>query len=160
MLLSSGEALTGLAAERPQGSVSDYYRFFHSKVRRSPGWRWKDPSLGNDPSRTRIILVKDPSLHNPSRTWIYLSFQERRSPGWWWKDPSLGDDPSRTRICFYPQKKALTGLAAERPQGSVLDYYRFFHFKVRRSPGWRWKDPSLGNDPSRTRIILVFRRGA
>ena len=53
----SGEALNGLAVERSvsrRRSVSDQDGFLYSQERRSPGWRWKDPFLGDDPSRTRM----------------------------------------------------------------------------------------------------------
>ena len=48
-----GEALTGLEAIR---SVSDLGIIKSFKERRSPGWRWEDPSLHHDPS-----LHNDPS---------------------------------------------------------------------------------------------------
>ena len=74
----------------------------------------KDPSLGDDPSRTR--------------TYFFHS-QERRSPGWRRKDPSRG---------FLAFRKALSGLEAERSVSGISCS------QERRSPGWRQKDPSRG----------------
>ena len=67
-------------------------------MRRSPGWRWKDPSLGNDPSRTRIISCS----HKKALTGlIRLSTMIR-----------LGD-------CLL-SREALTGLAMTRLSAEAL----------------------------------------
>ena len=130
--------------------------------RRSLGWRWKDPSRGTIRRSKRKFLFSGEALTwlevERSRTW------ECKSPGWRWKDPSRG----MIRL-MVSQVEALTGLEVERsvsgddPSRSMI----YCYFQERRSPCWRWKDPSRtweykslrwwrspgwGDDPSRTRI--------
>ena len=137
------------------------------------GWRWKDPSrkflvprsgaphrAGGGKIRLENFFFSGEALAGleVERSVSKISCsQEWRSPGWRWKDPSrkflvprrgarrAGGGKIRLENFLFPGE-ALTGLEVERSVSKIS------FFQERRSPGWRWKDPS--------RKFLVPRRGA
>ena len=146
-------------------------RFFCSQERRSPGWLWKEPSLGDDPSR---ILR---SAHRVGCGKNRLSAMIRLGPGHIFFILRRG---ARRVGCGKNRLLAMIRLGWNRSRGLLaselqrlfrLSYGSLLHLDLfpgeavtersvskiscsqeRRSPGWRWKDPSWG--------FLIPRRGA
>ena len=138
--LFTGEALTGLEAERSVSGISCSQKkalagleaersvsgISCPQKRRSPGWRRKDPSRGFLVPRRGAHRVGGGKIRlsaNPCCAWIYS--QERRSPGL----------VRRGAHRVGGGKHRLSTMTRLGP-GYI------FYSQERRSPGWRWKDLS------------------